>query len=56
MGARVIIDLAMIGEPKAAVRIKHDVIWPAQTTSEIARFVEDFNRTRFDVNAFDPPS
>src|SRR3546814_6994830 len=56
MAALFIIDLAMVGEPEAAVRVEHDVVGAAQDHAVVARLVEDFDRARRDVDPLDPPA
>jgi uncharacterized protein (TIGR02466 family) len=44
----------MIGEPKAAMCIKHNIIRAAQDAAEIAGFVKDFDRAGIDIDPLNP--
>src|SRR3546814_6637899 len=56
VAARGIVDLAMIGEPEAAVRIEHDVVRTAQRHAMIARLVQYLDFAGIDIDALDPPA
>src|SRR3546814_6106301 len=56
VAALFIIDLAVVGEPEAAVGVEHDVVGAAQGHTMDAGLVEDFDCARRDDDAFDQPA
>ena len=54
MAAFGIIDLAMVGEPEPAMRIKNNVVRATQAAAKVTRFIKCLDCAGIDIDTFNP--
>ena len=56
MAAFGVINLAVVGEPEAAMRIKHDIVRATQAATMVAGLIKYLDLTGVDIDPFNPPT